>query len=273
MICTAARFCALVFVAAAISSSAAEVCSQPSGGPSAYTETIPGTLVTFDMAGVPAGEIAVPDPMKKGATITVKIKPFWIARTETTWDQYDVFILKLDQPQGATDGADAVSRPSKPYGTADRGYGHKGYPVINESFLGAEQFCKWLSAKTGKRYRLPTEAEWEHACRAGQPEPDAKRLAEMAWFDQETTNPVGKKSPNAWGVFDMLGNVGEWCVGLNGKPVVCGGSFMDPAGKIRSTARRYQDPTWQANDPQNPKSKWWLSDGEFVGFRVIRESE
>lgn len=248
-------------------------CAPQADRPAAYAEAIPGTLVALDMVGVPGGEIVMPDPATKGATIAVKIKPFWIARTEATWDQYDVFILKLDQPQGAPEGADAVSRPSKPYGTADRGYGHKGYPVINESFLGAEQFCKWLAARTGRKYRLPTEAEWEYACRAGQPEPDKKRLAQMAWFDQEATNPVGKKAPNAWGICDMLGNVGEWCVGLGGRPVVCGGSFMDPAEKVRPTSRRYQDPTWQANDPQTPKSKWWLSDGEFVGFRVIRESE
>jgi formylglycine-generating enzyme required for sulfatase activity len=239
----------------------------------AYTETIPGTLVTFDMVGVPAGKITMPDPSKKDSSVTVEIKPFWIAKTEATWDQYDVFVFKLDQPQDEPAGTDAVSRPSKPYGTADRGYGHKGYPAINESYLGAEQFCKWLSVKTGKKYRLPTEAEWEYACRAGQPEPAGKQLEAVAWFAQEQTHAVGKKSPNAWGIYDMLGNVGEWCVDMAGKPVVCGPSFMDSADNVKPSARRYQNPLWQANDPQSPKSKWWLSDGEFVGFRVIRESE
>ena len=69
----------------------------------------------------------------------------------------------------------------------------------------------------------------------------------------------------------MLGNVAEWCVDLKGKPVVCGGSFMDLPAKCKPSTRKYQTDAWQANDPQDPKSKWWLSDGEFVGFRVLRE--
>ena len=234
--------------------------------PAPYTESISGTLVKFDMVPIPAGEITMPDPAKPGAKIKVKIPALWFGRTEVTWDEYDVFVFKLDQPPGE----DAVSRPSKPYGASDRGYGHKGYPVINESFLGAEQYCKWLSLKTGHEYRLPTEAEWEYACRAGKPVPDKNKLADYAWFFQEKTQPVGQKKPNAWGLYDMLGNVGEWCTDMCGKPVVRGGSWEDVAKDVSPTARRYQDESWQANDPQSPKSKWWLSDGQFVGFRIVR---
>ncbi|MGB9619630.1 MAG: formylglycine-generating enzyme family protein, partial [Armatimonadota bacterium] len=144
-------------------------------------------------------------------------------------------------------------------------------PVINVSFNGAESYCKWLSAKTGHKYRLPTEAEWEYACRAGKPGPTPDKLEQFAWFWQEKTQPVGKKSANAWGIHDMLGNVAEWCTGLDGKPVVCGGSWQDRAKDCTPTRRQYQQESWQANDPQCPKSKWWLSDGEFVGFRVLRE--
>jgi formylglycine-generating enzyme required for sulfatase activity len=236
-----------------------------------YTETIPGTLVKFDMVPIPAGEITLPNPNKKGAKITVKIKPLWFGKTEVTWDEYDVFVFGFDIPSGTDEGPDAVSRPSKPYGMADRGWGHSGYPVINVSFLGAEQYCKWLSQKTGKKYRLPTEAEWEYACRAGKPVPVGKELEKYAWFWQEKTQPVGKKLPNAWGLYDMYGNVGEWCVDLNGKPVVCGSSYDDMAEDVTPSRRRYPDPSWQANDPQSPKSKWWLSDGPFVGFRIVRE--
>lgn len=236
------------------------------------TQKIPGTLVTFDLVPVPAGEITIADPAKPGAARTVKVKPLWMGRTEVTWDEYDVFVFRLDEPGNPpADGKDAVSRPSKPYGAADRGYGHKGCPVINVSYYAAESYCKWLSAKTGGKYRLPTEAEWEYACRAGKPEPDKDRLADFAWYWQEKTQPAGKKSPNAWGLYDMLGNVGEWCAGLDGKPVLCGGSFEDMAKDVRPSARKYQDDSWQANDPQSPKSKWWFSDGQFAGFRVVRE--
>lgn len=246
-------------------------CAKAKGSkrPPGYTEAIPGTLVKFDMVGIPEGEIAIPDVEKKGALKRVRIKSFWIGKMEVTWDEYDVFALRLDEPTGCSE-SDVISRPSKPYGTADRGFGHKGYPVINVSYRGATGYCKWLSLKTGKKYRLPTEAEWEYACRAGEPEPEEKRLADYAWFWQEKTQPVGKKLPNAWGLYDMLGNVGEWCTDLAGKPVLCGGSYEDMAKDVRPSARRYQDESWQASDPQEPKSQWWLSDGSFVGFRVVR---
>jgi len=273
---TARCAAAAVLVICTISPTCANTTAQAAGvvetKTGAYTQPISGTLVTFDMAPIPAGEVTVADPANNGAHKKVKVGPFCMGKTEVTWDEYDIFVFKLDQPKDAPAGAaEAVSHPSKPYGAADRGYGHKGYPVINESYYGAEQYCKWLSLKTGHKYRLPTEAEWQYACLAGAAEPDKEHLAEFAWFWQEKTQPVGKKSANAWGLHDMLGNVSEWCVGLDGKPVLCGGSWEDTAKKVTSTARKYQSPSWQANDPQNPKSKWWLSDATFAGFRVIRE--
>jgi len=238
--------------------------------PASYTESIAGTLVKFDMVGIPGGEISMPDLAKPGAVRKVKIKPMWVGKTEVTWDEYDVFVFRLDEPASPAPGKDAISHPSKPYGAADRGFGHKGYPVINESFHGADEYCKWLSAKTGHTYRLPTEAEWEYACRAGAPDPAKEELAKYAWYFQEKTNPVGQKAPNAWGLYDTLGNVAEWCTDMSGKPVLCGGSYDDMAKGIRASARKYQDDSWQANDPQSPKSKWWLSDATFAGFRVVR---
>ena len=133
-----------------------------------------------------------------------------------------------------------------------------------------EKTTDWDCDYAANGYRLPTEAEWEYACRAGAPEPTAEQLAKCAVTFAEKTQPVGTKSPNAWGLHDMLGNVAEWCVDLKGKPVVCGGSFEDTPKNVKASARKYQTEGWQANDPQDPKSKWWLSDGEFVGFRVIR---
>lgn len=262
--------CACAFAAPKPAKPAAPAKPAPAKKLDPYTETIPGTLVKFDMVVIPAGEISIADPAKKGAARKVRIEPFWIGKTEVTWDEYDVFVLRLDEPDAPPAGKDAVSHPSKPYGAADRGYGHKGYPVINVTCHGAEQYCKWLSAKTGRKYRLPTEAEWEYACRASKPEPTKEQLEGLAWFWEEKTQPVGKKSANAWGAFDMLGNVAEWCTGLDGKPVVCGGSWQDMAKDVRPSARQSPDPQWQATDPQNPKSRWWLSDGPFIGFRVVR---
>lgn len=246
--------------------------AENAAAPAAYTEQISGTLVSFDMVPIPAGTITMPDPAKKGATKTIKVGPLWFGKTEATWDMYDIFTFRLDEPKDVKPlGRDATSHPSKPYGEADRGYGRKGHPVINESFLGAETFCKWLSKKTGHHYRLPTEAEWQYACLAGKADCTADDVKNCAVSFAEKTCPVATKQPNAWGLYDMLGNVGEWCVNLKGKPVVCGGSFMDAPKNIKPTSRKYQTEQWDENDPQDPKSKWWLSDGQFVGFRIVRD--
>jgi formylglycine-generating enzyme required for sulfatase activity len=229
------------------------------------------------MVAVPGGTVSLADPANPGVSREVRLPAFWIGRTELTWDAYDVFAYRLDLPEEQREGADASSRPSKPYGAPDRGFGHQGHPVISVSYHAAEQFCRWLSAKTGKRYRLPTEAEWEYACRAGQPagmRPTPELLERHAWYwenGDDRTHPASTKEPNAWGLNDMLGNAAEWCQGRDGVPVVRGGSYNDKAEKIHCGAREQQTPAWQATDPQNPKSRWWLTDGPFVGFRVVRE--
>lgn len=248
---------------------------------SAYTETIPGTVVKFEMVPVPGGTYTINDP-KTGKPKQVTIKPFYIGKTEVTWDEFDVFVHKLDAPDTQkTGGADAVSRPSKPYGAVDRGFGHKGYPAISMSYLSAQKYCEWLSAKTGKKYRLPTEAEWEYACRAGVlpagPITDTELLDKLAWHwgnSDDKTHKVGTKQPNAWGIHDMLGNVAEWCRPMDDEvPVVRGGSFYDEPDKVHPAARKKYTPDWQMNDPQNPKSQWWLTDAPFVGFRVVCETQ
>ncbi len=242
-----------------------------------YTETVQVTgdanKVRFDMVPVKGGTFAFTDPTS-GKVREVIVKPFWIEKTEVTWDQFDQFLIVPEKAKPGT--ADAVARPSHPYMPPDRGFGHTGYPAISLTFYSAQQYCKWLSLKTGRKYRLPTEAEWEFACRAGGPpvQLDEKGLDAVAWYSENaggTTHPVGKKQPNGLGLYDMLGNAGEWCVGVDGKPVLRGGSFMDPASKVSCKARARQTPAWNQTDPQIPKSKWWLSDGPFAGFRVVRE--
>lgn len=249
------------------------------------TDSLPGTLVKFEMVSIPAGTVTLPDPANPVKTRRVPVKGFWIGRTEVTWDLFDVYAFQLDltEQQKAAQGTnqnanDASSRPSKPYGAPDRGFGHQGYPALAMTYYNAEQFCKWLSAKTGKKYRLPTEAEWEFAARAeksdAKPFTDPMELAKFAWFwdnADDKTHPVGNLAPNAWGIYDMLGNVAEWCTGQDGTPVVRGGAFNDKADKVFVGAREKQSPDWNATDPQNPKSKWWLADAPFVGFRIVRE--
>lgn len=258
-----------------------------------YTETLAGTLVEFEMVPVPGATYEMANPEEPGATLTCELKSFWIGKVEATWDEYDVYMYRLDEegrggseaqgsggtePEGEPTTADAVARPTKPYGAPDLGFGHQGYAALHITYYAAQHYCKWLSLKTGKQYRLPTEAEWEYACRAGVlpagPIEDDALLEGMAWYAdnaEDQTHPVGTKEPNAWGIHDMLGNTGEWCQGAGKKPVVRGGSYLDGAQEVHPAARKLETPDWTMSDPQIPKSKWWLADAPFAGFRVVCE--
>ena len=240
------------------------------------TVRVSGTTVSFDLAEIPAGTIELDGEIHE-------VGPFWAGTTEVTWDLYDIFLFRLDETEGAptpgadSAGADAVSRPSKPYVPPDRGYGHAGYPAMGMTRLAATRFCEWLSKKTGETYRLPTRAEWVHLAEADAGTPLAATNT-ASWHEDNgdyTTHPVAKKSPNAWGVFDALGNVGEWVAPSHGErpqdiPVAMGGSFLDPPAACTTRTLSAQKPGWNASDPQIPKSAWWLADCDFVGFRVIR---
>jgi formylglycine-generating enzyme required for sulfatase activity len=222
--------------------------------PARFAQTIQGTTLSIDMVPLPGAASAVS-----------------MSTTEITWDAYSTFVFGLDQPQADAGAAhaDGLARPSKPYITMDRGYGTAGYPVISVSLKGAQAFCAWLSAKTGRAYRLPSEVEWEAACRAGD---DATPLEQRAWFRDNSdrkTHPVGSKEPDALGLFDLHGNAAEWCLAADGKGVIRGGSFRDGAEGVSCAARVTPTPAWNASDPQLPKSVWWLADGGFIGFRVV----
>ena len=168
------------------------------------------------------------------------------------------------------------------------------------------EYCRWLSSRTGKAYRLPTEAEWEYAARAGTKTAyhfgdDESKLGDYAWFDgnnMDHTHPVGTKKANPWGLHDMYGNVMEWCVDHYTKDfyakspadkltlcpvnlpteyrfshVARGGSWLEKAKDCRSASRKGSDKTWIKDDPQKPQSIWWLTNSDFVGFRVVRAVE
>ncbi len=228
---------------------------------------IPNTLVSFKMVKVPAGQIKVGDK-------TVDVKAHWVGQTEVTWDLYDIYAFRLDLTQDENaKGVDAESRPSKPYGAPDRGFGHQGYAALGMTANSAEQFCKWLNKKTGMKFRLPTEAEWEYSARAGATS-DPDNLDDIAWWwenSDDGAQPVGKKKPNAWGLYDTLGNTWEWAIGLDGVPLVCGGAYNTKKKDTTYSARRAFNPKWQEADAHVPKSKWWLSDGPFIGMRVISD--
>ncbi|MCS6777633.1 MAG: SUMF1/EgtB/PvdO family nonheme iron enzyme, partial [Chloroherpetonaceae bacterium] len=156
--------------------------TQDPGERKPYTETIPGFMVRFEMVPIPGGKIKIADPEGKKPPREVEVKPFWMGKMEVTWDEYDIFAFQLDLPEEQREkGRGSKSRPSKPYGAPDFGFGHKGYPALTMTFYAATRYCEWLSQKTGKKYRLPTEAEWEWACRAGSDKPPAD-LDRVAWF-------------------------------------------------------------------------------------------
>lgn len=240
-----------------------EAAAQAPGG---FREAIAGTLVSFEMAPVPGGTVTIEGRQ-------VEVGPFAIGRTEVTWDLYDVFALGLDTPAGGT--ADAHARPSEPYGAPDQGWGHAGFPVINVTRDAAEAFASWLSAKTGRKYRLPTEAEWLHAAHlaVGPKGLDGERREALAWHAGNArgrTHPVATKARDALGLHDLFGNAGEWVTGTS-RPMARGGSYRDPAAVVGPGARLSQESAWNDRDPQLPRSRWWLTDAPFVGFRIVAE--
>ncbi|GIV01652.1 MAG: hypothetical protein KatS3mg015_0482 [Fimbriimonadales bacterium] len=230
-----------------------------------FVEEFPGHLAQLRMIPIPKGEVVL-----NGQTHS--IGELYFSETEVPWEVFDIWAFRLDQSdEEKAQGVDAESRPSMPYGAVDRGFGHNGYPAIGMTYYAAQRFCEWLSKKTGKRYRLPTIAEWTYAARAGAT--TLPNIEEVAWvwenaFDK--THPVGRKSANPWGLKDMLGNVAEWC-SREGGGVVCGGSYRDKAATVSWDLVQEQTAAWNETDPQRPKSQWWLSDAPFVGIRLVCE--
>ncbi len=284
-----------------------------------YTNTIPGTKVNYAMVPIPGGEFVMGSPegeaerqADEGPQHRVRVAPFWMGKTEVTWDEFELFMYSDEERKFRdtikTDPmidkiSDAVSRPTRPYVEMSFGMGRYGYPAIAMTQHGANKYCQWLSAKTGQFYRLPTEAEWEYACRAGTTTAysfgdDPGKVGEYGWFEDNGDfkyQKVGRKKPNPWGLYDMHGNVWEWCLDQYTEdysrwkdPVVVapwnratqpyphvarGGSYDDTASRLRSAARRGSARLWKMQDPQLPKSVWWLSDAPWVGFRLVRPLE
>ncbi len=273
--------------------------------PAAYKVTIPNTTFSYGMAPIPAGEFvmgsaaagAKPDEQPPHK---VRLDAFWMQTHEVTWDAYLMFMFNDQAREKEHPDAlvDALSRPTAPHLEMSFGRGNNGFPAISMTQHAASKFAQWLSAKTGEFYRLPTEAEWEYACRAGAETPlPAAQLADVAWFKKNspqgsftsgTYHTIGTKKPNAWGLFDMLGNVMEWTLdqyapypaaaqqnptveSKNSYPhAVRGGSWNDDEAAVTCTARVKSDESWKRQDPQLPKSIWYMTDAQWLGFRLVR---
>ncbi|MFN3193390.1 MAG: formylglycine-generating enzyme family protein [Aureliella sp.] len=300
----------LLEIAEAVASAESEM--QP------YSEVVEQAGVKFKMLPIPGGSFVMGSSEDEddreedeGPQRKVTVSPFWMAETEVSWDVYDVWASDLDvarrqilglksSPRDSFADTFQTSQPTKPYTDMTFGMGKKGYPAICMTQHAARTFCKWLSAKTGRYYRLPTEAEWEYACRAGSTTAysfgdDPDELEDYAWFFDNTDGgyeKVGKKKPNAWGLHDMHGNVAEWVLDQYDEEgyvaiadatqdplhvpetlyprVVRGGGWDQFPEDCRSAARQASDEEWKKQDPQVPKSIWYHTDALHVGFRVVR---
>lgn len=295
---------------------------EASGNPArfeSYTETVPAAGASLRMVAIPGGTFLMGSPAEEphrkpdeGPQHKVSISPFWISETEIPWELYTAF-MENGRPR-AKDGQlleeqpddelwDSVTQPTAPYAAMNLGMGHgyeHGLPAISMSHHAASKFCEWLSAQTGHYYRLPTEAEWEYACRAGSAGAYSygngeASLDQYAWYwnnSNDRYQKTGSKKPNKWGLRGMHGNVAEWVLDsyvpdaygkrsglptkdplviIPGAPhIVRGGSWEDDPDSLRSAARRASTPAWNRQDPQNPKSIWYLTDGGMIGFRVVR---
>ncbi len=290
-----------------VTTKAAMAVTTPETQPS-YTETVPATDVAFTMIEIPEGRFLMGSPESEthrkadeGPQREVAVDAFYMGKYEVTWDVFELFFkqnkelfVKLEDDRVMK--IDAITRPSPPYEDPSYGMGKEDFPAVSMSAYSALVFCKWLSTVTGKFYRLPTEAEWEYAARAGST--SAYSFGAIAAIDEYAVYyknaggvyaKVGTKKPNAWGLYDMHGNAAEWTLdeykaeayttlAANNPwktPTVIhprvyrGGSWDDDAKTLRSASRSASSSKLQKRDPQIPKSFWWFTDSNFVGFRLV----
>ena len=248
------------------------------------------------------------------------VAPFWMEEHEVTWQEYSLFALlylsnahksgavKMSSERDSL--ADALAAPTAPYSIGTISYdksNKEGYPASGMTRFAAQMYCKWLTAITGRYYRLPTEIEWEYACRCGSNTAfefgdDETLLGDYAWYldnSQDGYSKVMTKKANSWGLYDMHGNVCEWVMdqydkkayknfekgkittpfvtpkkplsvyGMFGE-IARGGSCAHEATDCRSSKRIVSDKSWKEHDPQFPQSIWWMTEAPYVGFRVVR---
>jgi len=282
-----------------------------------YEQPISGSDVSIAMTPINGGTFN----MGTGDNTTkVNVNSFWMGTHEITWQQYNLFAKEVigdvkNQMAAEAENLgitlDGISLPTQPYVDMSFGMGREGRPAISMTHYAAIMYAKWLSAQTGDFYRLPTEAEWEYACRAGSDtkhynEGSLATLVEYEWYQKNSDgsyNKVAVKKPNAFGLYDMQGNIAEWTMdqyvvhyhqiikvqadSKNTKIVdnpwfkpetlypraVRGGSWMEEAENVHCLRRRGSEKKWKMLDPQLPKSQWWHTSARFLGFRLVRPLE
>jgi formylglycine-generating enzyme required for sulfatase activity len=229
------------------------------------TVTIPDLGHTFEMVRIPGGKV-------KAGDREIEVRPFWISKDEVAWEAFEAYFSSRKAMK-----LDGVTRPSQPYEPPNGHMGTGRHPAIGMRWHGAMGYCDWLSAHTHQRFRLPTEAEWEYAARAGDTGAAPANISDVAWCKEnggEKTHPAGEKKANAFGLHDMLGNVWEYCLEPFAPPdfgpVLRGGAWNTPGASITYSFRQQVNPDWYDRDPNRPRSMWWLTDGKFAGFRIVR---
>ena len=308
-----------------------------------YTERIPGTNIEFEMVPIPGGEFLLGSPVDEaernadeGPQVRIVVQPFWMGKCEITWAEYQAFMntysalkslneLRVEMKRFGAESeqlsnlpkvkefltnesidVDGVTAPTPLYEPdVTYAYGQdSNQPAVTMSQFGAKQYTKWLSGITQTQYRLPTEAEWEYAARAGSTTPyafgDQESLDDYAWYaanSDDQLQAVGTKLPNAWGLHDMHGNVAEWVLDQYDAEhyaqiadkskaldavrwptqlyprVIRGGCWFDDSARCRSAARHQSDdPEWTVSDPNLPVSPWWFTEepASGIGFRLVR---
>ena len=313
------------------------VVEKPADGPFVKTErgymvpyeaVIPGTEVTYKMIPIAGGIGTVGSPKdeadrlaSEGPQFEVEIKPFWMGQYEVTWAEYKSYMAMHDifkgfqthklRPFTEDKNSLIISAPSNLYDTSFtyRNGEEPELPAVSMSQYAAKQYTKWLSLMSERFYRLPTEAEWEYACRAGTKTAfhfgdDPADLDDYGWHygnSNETTHHVGQKKPNPWGLYDMYGNACEWVLDgmledgyaqFGGKRVstadalvktkklfprvVRGGYYdLDPQDCRSASRLASSDDEWRGEDPNIPLSPWWFTSGPAlgVGMRLVRPLE
>lgn len=234
------------------------------------TDSLPGQRLQWELVRVPGGSVAVPGPE---GPVDVRVDDFWVGVTEVPWELYDIFYLRLDVPRAERAQVDATTRPSRPYGAPDRGFGHRGWPAISLTHGAAVRFAAWLSERTGHRYAVPTDAQWQRVADLAFAGMNVGAYDAHTWSAanaDDATHAVGSRAPDRLGLVDLLGNAAEWVTGVDGTPYLRGGSYRTPRDSLFPGWRARQQPSWNQTDPQDPKSRWWLSDGPFAGLRLVR---
>jgi formylglycine-generating enzyme required for sulfatase activity len=331
-------FLALLVLSSSANTAAADsvglTASAPANGRSVKTDqgfmvpykmTIPGTEVTFEMVPIPGGKFKMGSPNTEegredgeGPQFMVELEPFWMGKYEVTWAEYRRYMalygtfkelqsrkIRLVTKENEVDAITAPTELYDPSFTFEYGE-DPALPAVTMTQFAAREYTKWLTAITGQFHRLPSEAEWEYACRAGSQTAyyfgdSADDLGDYAWYydnSDDSPHKVGQKKPNAWGLYDMHGNVAEmvldqkladgfakfasktvkgeealvWPTKLVPR-VVKGGSWEDDPEDCRSAKRLgTEEQQWKLDDPNLPLSPWWFTSDPTrgIGFRIIR---